>query len=101
MVANGDENNRGSDAENRVAAMKALVSIGGNLSQRAIPKIAGALADPDVRIRRAAAETLGGYGPAAKEAVPALRQALRDDDSEVRLNASEAILSIATPKKGL
>lgn len=89
------------DAENRILAMKALVSIGGEPATRAIPKVIETLNDTDVRIRRAGAETLGRFGADAKDALPALRNALRDEDAEVRLSASEAILSISTPKKPL
>jgi len=89
------------DVENRIKAMNALVRIGGIAGGRATPKLVETLSDSDVRIRRAAAETLGQFGPAAKAALPALRAAMRDIDGAVRLNASEAILSIAPPQKKL
>jgi len=99
MIANSDAAERSWDAENRLAAMKALAAIGPAKSAAAIPKLIAAMADEDARIRRQAAETLGIYGPAARSALPALRQALRDDDGEVRLYAAEAILSIKSGKK--
>jgi HEAT repeat protein len=83
------------DVENRIKAMKAVVSMRG---ARAIPKLTESLSDADPRIRRAAAESLGEFGSAARDALPVLRRLLRDDDAEVRLNASEAILSISTKK---
>jgi hypothetical protein len=104
VIANGDEDSRRWDVENRVAAMKALVSIGGAPARAAIPLVLSALSDTDVRIRRAAAETIGKLGrpdepELAQRATAALKHALRDDDAEVRLNASEAMLSIAMPRK--
>ena len=106
VVGNGDTDNRNWDAENRIAAMKALVSIGGASALRVIPKVVAALEDPDVRVRRAAAETLGSLGrPSdaehAQQAVAALRRALNDDDAEVRLSASEAVLTMLAPRKGV
>jgi len=47
-------------------------------------------------VHRAAAETLGGIGPEAKEAAPALIQALQD--SYVRYRAVEALKRIGTPE---
>lgn len=52
------------------------------------------LQEPDVRIRKGVANTLGSFGPAAKAAIPALEQALQDDNELVRIAASRAILSI-------
>jgi HEAT repeat protein len=106
VVANGDTKNRNWDTENRVAALQALASIGRKYAQPAIPKILIALTDPDVRLRREAAETLGKLGrpddaDLARQEIAALRKALSDEDAEVRLNASEAILSVQTPRKGL
>jgi HEAT repeat protein len=103
VVADGGAENRGRDAENRVKAMKALVSIGGPAAHAAIPQVLSVLRDSDVRVRRQAAETLGRLGrpdndELAKEEVAALKEALRDEDAEVRLSASEAILSIAATK---
>jgi hypothetical protein len=89
------------DVENRIKAMNALVRIGGAAGLSATPKLMESLNDSDVRIRRAAAETLGQFGAAAKAAIPALRAAGRDVDPVVRLNASEAILTIAAAGKKL
>jgi HEAT repeat protein len=99
MIANADPAERAWDAENRLAAMKALAAIGPEKSVAAIPKLIAALTDQDPRIRRQAAETLGLFGPVARTALPALWQALRDDDGEVRLHASEAIISIKSGKR--
>jgi HEAT repeat protein len=103
VIADGGAENRGRDAENRVKAMKALVSIGGPAAHTAIPKVLSVLKDSDVRVRRQAAETLGRLGrpdndDLAKEEIAALKEALRDEDAEVRLSASEAILSIGATK---
>jgi HEAT repeat protein len=102
VIAGVGPENRGWDPENRVKAMKALVSIGGP-AQAAIPKILPALKDSDVRVRRQAAETLGrlrrpGDEKLARDEIAALNEALRDEDAQVRLSASEAILSIAPTK---
>jgi hypothetical protein len=90
----------GWDVETRVAAMKALVSIG-KAGQRAV--LIDVLTDTDVRIRREAAVTVGRFvrpsDPLAERAMSALTRALGDDDAEVRLNAAEAILNIGTRKQ--
>ncbi len=49
-----------------------------------------ALKDKDPRVRAAAAQALGGIGPAAKAAVPALIEALKDEEEEVGNAAAEA-----------
>ncbi len=104
IIANGDTDNRNWDVENRVSAMKALIAVGGAPAQRALPQVLSALTDPDVRVRRMAAETLGRLGrPAddgsAQRALVALRRALSDEDAEVRMSAAEAMLSIDVPRK--
>jgi HEAT repeat protein len=104
VIGNGGADNRSWDVENRVKAMKALVSIGGTPAHTAIPKVLTALTDSDVRVRRQAAETLGRLGRPAdgnlgKREITDLKAALRDEDAEVRLSASEAILSITAPKE--
>jgi HEAT repeat protein len=48
----------------------------------------------DYRVRAAAAETLGRFGPAAKGAVDLLRATMNADDPTVRKAAAEAILRI-------
>lgn len=87
------------DIDYRIAVMKALISVGPANSLTAIPNLVKALQDGEVRIRRAAADVLGKYGPLARQAVPALREALGDDDAEVRENASLAILNISDTRK--
>jgi HEAT repeat protein len=106
VTAGGDGDSRNWDTENRVAAMKGLAGIGGSAAQRAIPQLASALGDDDVRVRREAAYTLGRIGrptdaSLAQRAVAALRRALSDEDAEVRLYASESILSIMPARKKL
>jgi HEAT repeat protein len=63
---------------------------------RAQPTMAGtkwapALRDPDAKVRRKAAFTLGNIGPSDPAVLPALRAALKDADPEVRC---EAILAL-------
>lgn len=89
------------DAEGRIEAMGALETIGAEAGKSALPQLIQALEHSDLRVRRAAAKTLGAFGAAAATAVPALRRTLGDDDAEVRTNASDAILSILVtqPKK--
>ena len=104
VIRNVGAGGRGWDVENRVKAMKALVSIGVPAGQAALPELLSALSDTEVRIRRAAAESIGQlaqHGPAldaelVKNLKSALQARLRDDDPEVRLNASEAILILST-----
>ncbi|HZZ78072.1 MAG TPA: HEAT repeat domain-containing protein [Gemmataceae bacterium] len=91
------------DTRNRVAAMKALVAIGGKAASEAFPEVTSAVSDNDAIVRREACLTLGQLGQADSDqayraAVAALKAALRDDDAEVRLNASEAILTITPPR---
>ncbi|MCI0638871.1 MAG: HEAT repeat domain-containing protein [Gemmataceae bacterium] len=86
------------DSEARIAAMFALQSIGAEHGKAAVPNLIDALGHEDHRVRKAAAETLGRFGPAALLAVPALRRALGDEDAGVRAAASDAILSILPPR---
>ncbi|MCI0376214.1 MAG: HEAT repeat domain-containing protein [Gemmataceae bacterium] len=86
------------DSEARIAAMFALQSIGAEHGKAAVPNLIDALNHADHRVRKAAAETLGRFGPAAHLAVPALRRVLGDDEAGVRAAASDAILSILPPR---
>ena len=123
VIANGGEGNRSWDAENRVKAMKALVSIGrpkepkkGLTEQeidkikaaphKALPQVLSALSDPDVRIRREAAQTIETLGrPADVQLVQrllvGLRKAMSDSDPEVRGSAAEAIVILSATRKKL
>jgi HEAT repeat protein len=56
--------------------------------------LAGALSSPDARVRRAAAEALAAFGPAARPAIDALRRSLDDEDADVRRAASDALLNL-------
>ncbi len=87
------------NVENRVAAMYVIQSIGPERSTSAIASVTDALHQEDPRVHRVAAETLGRFGPRARNqaTVDALRRALGDDDQEVRINASEALLQILAP----
>jgi HEAT repeat protein len=59
-----------------------------------VPAIAGALRDPNARVRLAAAESLAQLGEVARGALEPLRQALGDPEPDVRRAVSEALLSI-------
>jgi HEAT repeat protein len=84
------------DVDNRIACLYVVQSIGPERTRSLVPSVTEALAYQDPRVRRVAAETLGKFGPLARNpgTVAALRRALGDDDQEVRINASEAILQI-------
>ena len=104
VIANGGADNRSWDAENRVKALAALASIGGTAAHKALPQVLSALGDPDVRVRREAAETIGNLGQPdnaqlVQRVLVDLRKALRDSDSVVRRSAADAIVILsATPK---
>jgi hypothetical protein len=55
----------------------------------------GALHDPDVKLRKRAAEVLGNAGEVDPAIVPALAQAARDPDGRVRLPALVALVKSA------
>jgi HEAT repeat protein len=80
----------------RVAALRTLRSLNAD-ARPALPALCEALADPDERVRRSAAEVLGGLGPAARDAVGELRLALADRCPAVRRAAGDALLNILTP----
>ena len=82
------------DSEIRVAVIHALEAIGAEEARPAVPALAQALSDPDERVRQAAAETLGSFGPVAQNAEPALRRALDDKEATVRKAASSALLNL-------
>ena len=87
------------DTEARMAAMEALQQIGPEAGRVAVSKLIEALRNTDPRVRRAAAKTLGSFGPVAFAAIPSLRRALGDEDQEVRVNASDAMLNILQRQK--
>jgi HEAT repeat protein len=60
----------------------------------ALPDLAGATADPDVRVRRSALDVLGLLGPAATGAADALSRALKDPDCFVRRSAVRALRAV-------
>lgn len=85
-------------AELRQAALRAIEAIGPPAATGALPTLARALRDPDARVRVAAAETLGRFGPEADVAVEALRQARNDRSPEVQTAAAAALLQIMQPR---
>jgi HEAT repeat protein len=63
----------------------------GELLREAVPRVAEALAHPDVRVRRSALDVLEMSGPLALPALPALTHALRDPDRFVRWSAVRTV----------
>lgn len=59
-----------------------------------MPILIRAMANPDAKFRRGAAEALKKFGPLAKPAVPALQNALQDEDDQVRKMSAEALKAI-------
>jgi HEAT repeat protein len=82
------------DAEIRIAAARALISIGSDARNVGVPALIVALADSDVRVRREAAASLFRMGKDAAPARAALERAVNDSDPEVSRYASEAVLRI-------
>jgi HEAT repeat protein len=60
----------------------------------ALPALAEGVADPEVRVRRAALDVLEMLGPAAAPAAPALVRALRDPDRFVRWSAVRTLSGV-------
>jgi len=87
------------DAEMRVAVIRALGAVGGPEAHAAIPGLIAAVADPDARVQQAAAEVLGEFGTVARDAVPSLRRALQTGAPKVQKAAGEALLNIMRPGK--
>ena len=87
------------DPDNRVAVLRVVKSIGPAHTTTAIAAVTEALAHQDLRVRRAAAETLATYGSRARNdaTLAALRVALSDSDQGVRIGASEAMRRVLEP----
>lgn len=68
--------------------------IGGAAVQTAISILANTLNNGDSDVRRAAAESLGDFGPLADVAIPALSQALLGDNSSLSQTAAESLTRI-------
>ncbi len=78
----------GADAGRRLQIVAAM----GRSGDRAVPTLAGLLTDPDVLVRRAAAQTIASvltYAP--NELVTSLANALRDEDASVRASCAIAL----------
>jgi HEAT repeat protein len=82
----------------RLAVVEALRRLGppfsGAEASAVVPVLAGALADGYAEVRRAAALTLGGLGPAAGVSSVALARSLSDVNPRVREAATKALQSI-------
>lgn len=74
----------------RRAAAEALGNLGTD-ARAAVPALAEALTDPDLRVRWAVADALGQLGPPARAAVPALVEALSDPELPIRIAALDAL----------
>lgn len=87
------------DASLALVAAWALVEIKGPSAETAatvLPALVSALESPLAASRRAAAETLGHLGPAARAAVEPLGKARNDADEGVRRAVSEALKAIGS-----
>jgi HEAT repeat protein len=62
-------------------------------------KWAKALRDPDAKVRKQAAFTLGNIGPSDPAVLPALLGALKDEDAQVRCEAILALLKFGPEAK--
>ena len=81
---------RDSDPSVRIAAVEAVYGF----AEEAAPVVADiglALSDPAVKVREAAARTLGKIGPGAVAALPALILGLDDEEYVVRLAVLRAL----------
>jgi HEAT repeat protein len=92
--------NRG-DKEYIIAILRTIQGIGTDAAP-ALPNVAWILSErshpPSVRIE--AAQTLGRFGPLAKEQLPVLREVMiNDSDEDVRNAASTAVLAVDRPEK--
>jgi len=68
----------------------------GDTTNTAVPALIAALKDTDVKVRRAAASSLGNLED--PRSVPALIEALRDTDAEVRACVAEALGNMEDPR---
>jgi HEAT repeat protein len=91
------------DVELRRSAMAALAAIGagssrafaeGAFAEQALPALARALRDPNYRVRLAAAEAFGRFGPRAAAFAGDLDRALEDVHPDVRRAANQALLRV-------
>jgi HEAT repeat protein len=83
---------RPDSAANRAQAARALALLGAD-SAAALPALERALADPDVRVSNAAAQTLAEMGPAA---IPALVRTLDSGNAQANNHAVFALASLGT-----
>jgi HEAT repeat protein len=81
------ENLRDAEEKARLEAAQGLNAIG----SPALPSLKKALADPNALVRRAAAETLGRFGPRGISASRELVATLKDDSAWVRVAAAKAL----------
>jgi HEAT repeat protein len=77
-----------------VILLMALSGCGGAQPAMAGGKWAEALRNPDARVRKQAAFTLGNIGPSDPAALPALIGALKDRDGSVRCEAILALVKL-------
>lgn len=91
------------DTSVRAGAARGLGEIALQLGKGAAPEwphcepaLIRAIQDPQARVRRAALEAMGNFGPAAGSTVTHIRKALADPEPAVRQNAAWAIGRIGT-----
>jgi HEAT repeat protein len=82
------------EPEDRLHAVRALPTLGIDPSKLVPPLIESLRKDPDERVRRAAAASLGEVGAPATEAIPALMEALNGNDLESRRYACSSLGSL-------
>ena len=83
----------GESADLCVEAAMALFRIDPE-NHHTLESLTGLLKDPDIRMRRRAADYLGQIGPAAQTAVPVLLWLMREEDASTALKAAAALCKI-------
>jgi hypothetical protein len=77
------------------ALIVCVVGCRGRKVEHSVPSLMKTLkTHKDPKMRYWAAESLGHFGPEAREAVPALSEALKDPDGMVRMGAAYALAEI-------
>jgi HEAT repeat protein len=75
-------------------ALAQMHPLNDKLAAKVVAVLVRALAEPDAKFRRGAAEALKQLGPQAKSAVPALKKAMKDEDQSVREMSAQALKAI-------
>ncbi|MFK8186293.1 MAG: S-layer homology domain-containing protein [Phormidesmis sp.] len=93
------KNDAASDLAKEIAAtligdINQVDELGDRAIDSIIPILAETLSDGDSSVRKAAADSLGDFGPLADVAIPALSRALLGEDSGVSETAASSLLKI-------